>query len=55
MKGTVLGLQTHTSDRVAQWQRVGFQSRRLRVRFPLGSFLFFTDLVWAASVCSWWC
>ena len=29
------------NDSMAQWQRVGFQSRRLRVRFPLGSFLFF--------------
>ena len=28
------------NDSMAQWQRVGFQSRRLRVRFPLGSFHF---------------
>ena len=29
-----------TADSMAQWQRVGFQTRRLGVRFPLGSVLF---------------
>jgi hypothetical protein len=29
------------NDSMAQWQRVGFQTRRLGVRFPLGSFFFF--------------
>ena len=38
----MVGTRRHlVNDSMAQWQRVGFQSRRLRVRFPLGSFLFF--------------
>ena len=28
------------NDFMAQWQRVGFQTRRLGVRFPLRSFIF---------------
>jgi hypothetical protein len=32
------------NDSMAQWQRVGFQTRRLGVRFPLGSVLFFVFL-----------
>ena len=33
----------YTKDFMAQWQRVGFQTRRLGVRFPLRSFAFFNS------------
>ena len=32
--------ELHVREAMAQWQRVGFQTRRLGVRIPLASFLF---------------
>jgi hypothetical protein len=37
----VVSIGPVTNDFMAQWQRVGFQTRRLGVRFPLRSFYFF--------------
>ena len=32
-------IKVYVSEPMAQWQRVGFQTRRLGVRIPLGSVL----------------
>ena len=41
------------NDFMAQWQRVGFQTRRLGVRFPLRSFHFLFCRRWTDTVSEW--